>query len=59
MLVRVLVSIVLLIIYGYIFAEHSISKYLDKGVIIIKQQDKTSNIPAPSKVKIGCLVKIS
>ena len=49
MLMRVLVSIVLLIIFTYFFGEHSISKYLDKGVIIIKQQDKTSNIPAPSK----------
>ena len=57
MLVRVLVSIVLLIIFTYFFGEHSISKYLDKGVIIIKQQDKTSNIPAPSKVDICTVYK--
>ena len=52
MLVRILVNIVLLILYIYIFGQYSIRKYLDKGVIVVKQQDKTSSIPAPSKVDI-------
>ena len=53
MLVRIFVNIVLLIIYCYIFGQYSIRKYLDKGVITIKQQDESSNIPAPSNVDIG------
>ena len=46
---NVVVSIALLIIYAYWFGQPSLQKYLDNGVIVIKWEERTSNIPPPCK----------
>ena len=46
---NVVVSIALLIIYAYWFGQPSLQKYLDNGVIVIKWEERTSDIPPPCK----------
>ena len=44
---RILVNIVLLTVYGYFFGRLSVLKYMDKGVIVIKQEETPSYVPPP------------
>ena len=48
---NIVVNIVLIIFYGVYFGYDSIQKYLDDGVIIVKRNDKTADIPSPSMFK--------
>ena len=44
---RVAVNVILVIIYACYFGQHSILKYADKGVIIIKKEVKDAMVPQP------------
>ena len=46
---NVCVSVILLIIYIFIFGQQSINKYTKKGVIIVSDEEKTDSILAPGK----------
>ena len=46
---NVVVSIALIIIYAYFFGQPSLQKFVDKGIIIIKKDQRRSNIPPPGK----------
>ena len=41
----IIVNIVLLAIYVYAFGQHSITKYLNKGVIIVTDEIQNSILP--------------
>ena len=43
----VAVNIVLLIIYACTFGYQSIHKYLDKGIIVVEQEETNSILPPP------------
>ena len=47
---NIMVSIVLLIIYGYFFGRFSIQRYLAREVMIIEQEEKGVSLPQPGKV---------
>ena len=51
---NVVVNIILISFYAVYFGYDSIQKYLDDGVIIIKRNDKTADIPPLSMFKIVC-----
>ena len=44
---RVVANIVLLIIYAYVFGQHSLRKYLEKGVVIVNLEEESSSIKPP------------
>ena len=46
---NVAVNIILLIIYIYCFGQHSVSKYLSNGVIVVKYEEVSTNISPPGK----------
>ena len=48
---NVVVSIALIIIYVYFFGQPSLQKFVDKGIIIIKKDQRTSDIPPPGKFR--------
>ena len=48
---NIVVNIILIIFYGVFFGYDSTQKYLDDGVIIVKRNDKTADIPPPSMFK--------
>ena len=41
------VNVILVIIYACYFGQHSILKYADKGIIIIKKEVKDATVPQP------------
>ena len=41
------VNVILIIIYACFFGQHSILKYADKGIIIIKKEVKDATVPQP------------
>ena len=45
--VKVGVNVVLLILYAYFFGQHSVEKYLKKGVTITKVDERQSQIKTP------------
>ena len=47
---NIMVSIVLLIIYGYFFGRFSIQRYLAREVMIIEQEERGVSLPQPGKV---------
>ena len=49
---NIAVNIILLIIYIYCFGQHSVSKYLANGVIVIKYDEVSTNISPPGKSEI-------
>ena len=55
---NVVVNIILISFYAVYFGYDSIQKYLDDGVIIIKRNDKTADIPPLSmfKIPVFCLI---
>ena len=46
---NVVVSIALIVIYAYVFGQPSLQKFVNKGIIIIKKDQGTSDIPPPGK----------
>ena len=46
---NIAVSIVLLIIYAHFFGKPSLHKYVKKGIIIIKNKERTLDIKPPGK----------
>ena len=48
---NVAVSIVLIIIYAYFFGQPSFNKYVKDGIIIIKNKERTSDMPPPRKFR--------
>ena len=44
---HVAVNVILVIIYACYFGQHSILKYADKGIIIIKKDVKDATVPQP------------
>ena len=48
---NVAVSIALIIIYAYFFGQPSLQKYTNNGVIIIKKEEKTLDMPPPRKFR--------
>lgn len=46
---RVVANSFLLIIYAYFFGQHSLRKYLDKGVVIVKLEEESSSISPPGE----------
>ena len=46
---RVVANIVLLIIYAYVFGQHSLRKYLEKGVVIVNLEEEYSSIKPPGE----------
>ena len=46
---NLIVSIALIIIYAYFFGQPSLQKFVNKGIIIIKKDERTSDIPPPGK----------
>ena len=48
---NVVVSIALIIIYAYFFGQPSFQKFMDKGIIIIKKDQRTLDIPPPGKFR--------
>ena len=48
---NVVVSIALIVIYAYVFGQPSLQKFVDKGIIIIKKDQRTSDIPPPGKFR--------
>ena len=46
---RVVANIVLLIIYAYVFGQHSLRKYLEKGVVIVNLEEESSSIKPPGE----------
>ena len=44
---RVVTNIVLMIIYAYFFGQHSLGKYLEKGVVTVKLEEVTTAISPP------------
>ena len=48
---NVAVSFALIIIYAYLFGKPSFQRYVKKGIIIIKNKEKTSNIEPPGKFR--------
>ena len=49
---QIIINIVLIIIYGYFFGQHSIKRYAVKGVIIIEQEENNVLITPPGKLKL-------
>ena len=49
---NIAVNIILLIIYIYCFGQHSVSKYLADGVIVVKYEEVSTNISPPGKSDI-------
>ena len=47
---HVAVNVILVIIYACFFGTYSVKKYVDKGTIIIKQEEKDSSIPQPGQL---------
>ena len=41
------VNVILVIIYACYFGQHSILKYANKGIIIIKKEVKDATVPQP------------
>ena len=41
------VNVILVIIYACYFGQHSVLKYADKGIIIIKKEVKDATVPQP------------
>ena len=48
--VKVGVNLVLLILYAYFFGQHSVEKYLKKGVTITKVDERQSQIKTPGYI---------
>ena len=46
---NLIVSIALIIIYAYFFGQPSLQKFVNKGIIIIKKDERTLDIPPPGK----------
>ena len=53
---NVAVNIILLIIYIYCFGQHSVSKYLADGVIVVKYEEVSTNISPPGKSEIQNII---
>ena len=49
---QIIINMVLIIIYGYYFGQHSIRRYAVKGVIIIEQEENNVLITPPGKLKL-------
>ena len=47
---QIIINMVLIIIYGYFFGQHSIKRYAVKGVIIIEQEENNVLITTPGKL---------
>ena len=43
----VAVNVILVVIYAWYFGQHSILKYADKGIIIIKKEVRDATVPQP------------
>ena len=48
---NVAVSIILIIIYAHFFGKPSFDKYVNEGIIIIKKDQRTLEIPPPGKFR--------
>ena len=45
--VHLAVNVILIIIYACYFGQHSILKYADKGIVIIKKEVKDATVTQP------------
>ena len=46
---NICVSIILLVLYGHLFGQHSLKRYLDRSVIITKHKEKQATITPPGE----------
>ena len=47
---HVAVHIILVIIYACFFGQYSVNRYTDKGIIIIRKEERNSSIPQPGQI---------
>ena len=47
---KVVINIILFILYIFFFGKYSIQKYLNKGVIIINEEENPEYIPPPGEM---------
>ena len=50
LIAKVGINIALFILYIFFFGKYSIQKYLNKGVIIINEEENPEYIPPPGKM---------
>ena len=50
LIAKVGINIALLILYIFFFGKYSIQKYLNKGVIIINEEENPEYIPPPGEI---------
>ena len=50
LIAKVGINIALFILYIFFFGKYSIQKYLNKGVIIINEEENPEHIPPPGKM---------